>query len=452
MIAHVYKPRRKNSAGKSVTARLYRGRYRLDGDFAVTETPLGTADKQVAERKLAKIIAEKEREKAGIIAPKAQCEAAKMPLIDHLADFLADLKIQGRTRIYMRQTKKRCERIFKECRWSYFKDVHQNAFVSWRSRQKDMAPKTLNEYLNAPNAFLNWCVKNERTPKNPLRNITKAEIRGKQQKRRAFTEDELNRLVAVSPKRRMIYLTAAFTGLRLNELRQLVVLDVCLDGENPHFKVRPSTTKNKKDAVVPIHSGLIDGVKEAIKGKEPGEAVFRISSYTNVGFNRDLAAAGIEKLDALGRKVDFHALRNTFATKLAKSGVPQRLAQELMRHGDPRLTSQLYTDASQLPTFDAVEGLQWNEGAKTEPQELHPQIAPQKTDFDELSLSSNDNEEEDFFALEAAGYETDNLELAEVVPETKVAEREGFEPSVAFWHVLSPYDTGFLIKSMQMAA
>ncbi|TAG29006.1 MAG: hypothetical protein EAZ36_04975, partial [Verrucomicrobia bacterium] len=43
----------------------------------------------------------------------------------------------------------------------------------------------------------------------------------------------------------------------------------------------------------------------------------------------DLEKAGITRIDAMGRKLDFHALRYTFATKLASSGVSQRLAQEL---------------------------------------------------------------------------------------------------------------------------
>ena len=37
--------------------------------------------------------------------------------------------------------------------------------------------------------------------------------------------------------------------------------------------------------------------------------------------------------------VDFHALRATFATSLARADVPLVQAQRLMRHSDPRLTS-----------------------------------------------------------------------------------------------------------------
>jgi hypothetical protein len=39
---------------------------------------------------------------------------------------------------------------------------------------------------------------------------------------------------------------------------------------------------------------------------------------------------------------------------LAKANVPIRTAIELMRHKDPRLTLQIYTDAGQLETDEAV--------------------------------------------------------------------------------------------------
>ena len=40
-----------------------------------------------------------------------------------------------------------------------------------------------------------------------------------------------------------------------------------------------------------------------------------------VQFRKDLAAAGISYLDAQGKRADFHALRHTLATNLARCGV-----------------------------------------------------------------------------------------------------------------------------------
>lgn len=94
------------------------------------------------------------------------------------------------------------------------------------------------------------------------------------------------------------------------------------------------------------------------------EPVFSITIKPDAQFRRHMDKAGIPRVDALGRKLDFHALRYTFATKLAREGTSQRTTQELMRHSDPKLTALIYTDASQLPTFDAVQALSWLEGNK----------------------------------------------------------------------------------------
>ncbi|WP_309385617.1 tyrosine-type recombinase/integrase [Cerasicoccus frondis] len=207
---------------------------------------------------------------------------------------------------------------------------------------------------------MDWLKDQERIPGNPLNTIKKVDTRGKQAQRRAFTDEELEKLLAVAGKNRLLYLTAAYTGLRLGELRQVLRGDVIFDHERPHIKARAITTKNRKSALVPLHPMLAEELKKGWPYDAPlDEAVFSIIKQPDAQFRRHLDQAGISRLDALGRKLDFHALRYTFATKLAREGTAQRTAQELMRHSDPKLTAQIYTDASQLPTFDAVQTLSW---------------------------------------------------------------------------------------------
>ena len=74
-------------------------------------------------------------------------------------------------------------------------------------------------------------------------------------------------------------------------------------------------------------------------------------------FRRDLKKAGIEYFDAQGRVADFHAMRMTFGTNLHRQGAPPRVAMELMRHSDMRLTTKIYNDANQLPTAEAIQSL-----------------------------------------------------------------------------------------------
>lgn len=70
--------------------------------------------------------------------------------------------------------------------------------------------------------------------------------------------------------------------------------------------------------------------------------------------NAWIAKAGIQKLDAKGRRVDFHAIRHTFNTQLLVAGVPLQHAQKLMRHTDPKLTANAYADVDHLPLAENV--------------------------------------------------------------------------------------------------
>ena len=392
MIESVYRPKRKKE-GKTVTARLYRGRYRLDDDFQIRDVPLDTPDRQVARKRLRDIIIEAQKEGDGLVIPRMHRNALLKPLADHLKDYLADLTSKGRVKKYVRLMEARNERLICDCPWRVVPEVTADRFINWRSRHGELSPKTLNEYLNSATGFLNWMVKQGRTGANPLRLIDSVETRGKQQKRRAFDDAELGALLGVAGSRRLLYLTAAYTGLRLGEIRQLVWGDLKLDCARPYIHARDSTTKNKKEAIVPLHSELI---REFCYARpelvEDADSVFNIPAHPEYDFRRDLEEAGIRRFDSMGRKVDFHALRYTFATMLAKHGVPQRLAQHLMRHSDPRLTSMVYTDASQLPTFDVVENLPWAGNPSISDGLLNAQIDSQTRDFPGHAVAQGDND------------------------------------------------------------
>jgi len=58
---------------------------------------------------------------------------------------------------------------------------------------------------------------------------------------------------------------------------------------------------------------------------------------------KDLEAAGIPYRDASDRVADFHALRHTFITRLARSGVAPAVAKSLARHSTITLTMDHYT-------------------------------------------------------------------------------------------------------------
>src|SRR5690606_7857636 len=49
------------------------------------------------------------------------------------------------------------------------------------------------------------------------------------------------------------------------------------------------------------------------------------------------------QIDEEGCIVDFHSLRVTFITRMARAGVPMATAQRLARHSTPLLTFNVYT-------------------------------------------------------------------------------------------------------------
>ena len=82
MICRVFRKKRRRK-GKITPDRLYRGRYRLDGEIEATEVPLNTPDKQVAIKRLDLIIKEKQQEAEGISIPTGLKKGAQNTIEEH---------------------------------------------------------------------------------------------------------------------------------------------------------------------------------------------------------------------------------------------------------------------------------------------------------------------------------------------------------------------------------
>jgi integrase len=128
------------------------------------------------------------------------------------------------------------------------------------------------------------------------------------------------------------YWLAVSTGWRHSELGSLRWADLHLDGDNPFGSVRASMTKNHKAAMCPLRADTVTVLREWQGASSDSETVFphmpRIER-----FRRDLKLTGVEYQTTLG-VADFHALRKTFCTNMARSGVARRTAMSLMRHSD----------------------------------------------------------------------------------------------------------------------
>jgi integrase len=347
MIAHLVK-----------RGRLYSGRIRLSEEARTILVPLGCSNRQVAEKRLQEAVAEREREAAGIIAPKVEREAANKPLKAHLEDWIAT-KEKVRDDQYLKCCRNQICRLLKECNWTFAKDVNADDLSRWMG-ESSLSAKSLNHYLTTARTLLNWMVKQGRITFNPLRSVDL--LPGNEEKRRprrALSDDDFSKLVDGSGERGIAYLVAATTGSRFGEMLEVERGDIHLDDGDPRIVARAATTKNRKEASLPLHAAVAEQLRTFLADLEcgPADKVFAPLFRKRHQFKRDLEAVGIPRTDAQGRVVDFHSLRYTFCTNLQRLGTPQRVLMHLMRHSDRRLSDHIYTDTELLPASETVQKL-----------------------------------------------------------------------------------------------
>ena len=356
MIAYIYRPKRRRE-GKLVSGRIWRARLKLKGDPKTRDISLDCADKQTAEQKLRDTIRDQERESVGLLAPASQRETFESPLTELVDSYVADLKSLGRSEDHIRHVDKRLSRLIRECKWESLREITADSFLRWRAEQTQ-APKTINEYHAVLSALFTWLRKQNRVPANPVEIISKVDTRGRERlRRRALCDEEARRLLA--GPRRLLYLLAMHTGLRRGEINALCGGDFHLDTPNPYWLLPAKYVKNRMEQPRPLHPELAAELR-ALKaaGKlAPEVSLFPDGVPPMKEIRADFAAANITLLDKRGHRVDFHALRTTFITRLQRAGVSPREAMELARHSDMRLTMKTYTDVAQLPLASTVKNL-----------------------------------------------------------------------------------------------
>jgi len=203
MIKTLFRPKRLRN-GKRVVSRLYSVKLRMKGELKISTIPLGVSDRDAAAEKVRKLVKEREQELAGLLAPRAQRDAALASFNKHVQEFIGDLRVKGRNSRYVDEMEFKLTTLADKCGWRQVSHVTADSFVKWRTTQTK-AKKTLNEYLTAIKGLLNWMIKQGRITINPLVAVQRVETRGNEKlNRRAFTNEEMRSLLKVSGPRSVV--------------------------------------------------------------------------------------------------------------------------------------------------------------------------------------------------------------------------------------------------------
>ena len=439
MIFKVLKKSRRTREGKVCESRSYYLRYRIDPMPTDKWRSLGTTDKQVAAKKAHDLFVEMQQEAAGLLPAKSLRTAGAKALCDHLEDFLCDLQSKGRTKKHVDDNRSRISRLLSECGWKVLADVDADGFIQWRNECCDvLAAKTLNEYLASVVGLFNWMEKIGRISANPLRRVERVDGRGKlKRERRAFTEAELKRLIEVSGTRGLIYLFAARTGLRRNEINQLTWNDVHLNEAQPFVLARACITKNKKDERIFLVPEIVEKLEPISKEASNSDTPVFMDGVPKIkAMKRDLIKAEIPYCDEKGRYADFHALRHTCATFMLKHGVPAAYAKKHMRHSDLKLTTNCYNDDAQLDVYESLSKLPRVDGQRAQ---IRAQISGVEGHYWAHSDAFDDGADPTNDTTKTGSRRT----VAHAVATNEVERVMGIEPTSQAWeaHVLPLYDT-----------
>jgi integrase len=323
-------------------------------------TAKGSTDREATQAMAERMERAAARQRQGIAGPDAARQAA--PLSEMIEEYLAELAALGRSQKHRYNMRLRLTRTAAEAGWPTLAAVRPDGMARWmvRLHLDGKAQRTVNHWLESARAFTRWAAARGYTDADPLARVPKAEGAQPRRRRRALTEAELGRLLAAAPaRRRLLYLAAVWTGLRRAELRALRWGHVeGLGAAGASIRLPGHEQKSGRGDVLPVGAVLAAALLAEWRRLRPAahEPVLFVPTKLK-GWKNDLRKAGIAFLDQDGRRADFHALRLTLCTRLARAGVPVRTAMQLMRHSDIRLTTKVYVDPTLLDAAGAIDSL-----------------------------------------------------------------------------------------------
>jgi len=318
---------------------------------------------------------------------------ATRPIAEHVAEYRRYLEAKANSPEHVDLTVARLDLAIANCKWEMIADIDASSLDGHveRLHGQKRSRATINHHLRSVKSFSRWLFTNHRLPRDPLVGVRLLNAKtDRRRERRALDDDELAKLIRAAderdvvtiekryirkkgpnkgklrigtrnlsiPNRGELYLLAVSTGLRLGELRSLTKRSFDLDADPPTVTVEAAYSKRRRRDVQPMRRDIAEAMHPLVESTPKGEHIWPgVPREMGKVIAKDLDAAGIDMSDGDGRIVDFHALRHTFITRMARSGVTPKVAQALARHSTITLTMDRYAHVALADTSRALAAL-----------------------------------------------------------------------------------------------
>ncbi len=317
----------------------------------------GFTDKGETRRLAQQLALEADEVRRGVRkAPQhADTQSAK-PIAEHVAEYLRWGATQGGrggrpwAKGWDHEQNRNLEWWVESLRASSLRDItlpSAEKALQEKSAKDGVTGKTLSNIAGSLHGFVAWCMKRKYLATDPLDGLREFDTSVTPENfRRAFTLEEVGRLLAATPEpRKFVYRIALVTGFRASEIKALRVGD--LDTAKKTVRLRAEHAKDRREARCALPEELLHALARHVAGR-PADAELFPEFNPNDAANRitkDMKAAGISKRTFDG-KADFHSLRTTHVNLGVELGFDVKTAQTLARHKTAEMTLNVYGRAN----------------------------------------------------------------------------------------------------------
>jgi integrase len=296
-------------------------------------------------------------------------------------------------------------------------------------KARTLGPESLNHMRQYVLTAFNCARRTERyMGPNPAKEVQRRRV--PKRKPDFLRTDEVPRVLEQLDDRwRPLFATAVYTGLRKGELLGLQKDKVDLRGRLIYVarSYDRNTTKGKQEEAIPIARELVPFLEYAM-AVSPSDLVFpkpdgsMMREDVNVEhvLRRALGRAGIVlrpkchmKLwpKAKVRPIRFHDLRHTTASLLLMAGANPAAVQRILRHSDPRITTEVYGHLVPDYLRSEIDRLSFGVTAPVPPSKDSLSVAASATEFGPPVVQGRGSEPKPPFSDSDASNDSEDFDL-----------------------------------------